>query len=128
MPPKSTAGAKTYDEITVLGLLLCIKNLGGSYNKVLADMSAIDGERSVSSFEHSLRSANKLAGELFTKQKAGQKLGPADIGRTVDVMGGGTPKKRAAVAGDDGGSARKKRTTVKKEAKLVDSGIDGMSV
>lgn len=125
MAPKAAPGGKTYDEVTVLGLLLCIKNLGGTYNKALADMAAIDRNRSTSTFEHSLRSANKLAGELFAKQKAGQQLGPADIGRMVDVMGGGTPKKRAAPIGEEGGSAKKKRMPAKKAVKQVDSGVDG---
>jgi len=71
MPPKTASGEKTYDEVTVLGLLLVIKQLGGTYNKALADMAALDGKRTVSSFEHSLRSANKLAAELLEKTKKG---------------------------------------------------------
>jgi hypothetical protein len=131
MPPKPVTGDKTYDEVTVLGLLLVIKQLGGTYSKTLADMAALDGKRTTSSFEHSLRAANKLAGELLEKTKTGAKLSPADIGRSVDGSPAGTapntPKKRKAADGDEdrGSAAKKKRTPAKKGSKPVDSGADG---
>lgn len=136
MPPKAAAGEKMYDEVTVLGLLLVIKAAGGTYNKVLADMSALDGKRTTSSFEHSLRAVNKLAGELFEKQKAGHKLGPADIGRDANgtaaapSAAANTPKKRgsAAAGNEDGGAAKKKRASGKKGGKKADTPVDGRPI
>lgn len=125
MPPKAAATGKQYDEVTVLGLLMTIKTLGGTYNKTLADMAALDGKRSTSSFEHSSRAANKLAGELLEKQKAGHTLKPIDIGRVVEG-GPAEPSTSAKAAnkrkgnnGEGAGSAKKTRTS--KAAKQVDS-------
>lgn len=87
------AGPKTYDELVVVALLMSLKAKGGTIAEAVKDMAALDGKRSVSGFEHSLRAPNKLAGVLNEKKTRGEALGPDDIGG----VGGGsptTPRKR----------------------------------
>jgi hypothetical protein len=102
MPPNAAiAGVgKQYDEIVVIVLLMALKSSGGAANPWYKDMSALDGTRSVSGFQHSLRAANKLAGELLEKKTKGEALVPEDVGRTSNGEGCGTvsPKKRKADA------------------------------
>jgi hypothetical protein len=98
MPP---ATVKQYDEVVVTALLVALKSKGGSLNEAIKDMVALDGNRTHSSFEHSLRAANKLAGDLNTKKLNGVALEPSDIPGTAPASAIGataspkTPKKRS---------------------------------
>jgi len=66
-------------------------------NPALKDMALLDGNRSVSGFEHQLRAANKIAGELLAKKNGGVELGPQDLGRPgTTPTPANTPKKRKA--------------------------------
>ncbi|KAF2436621.1 hypothetical protein EJ08DRAFT_644948, partial [Tothia fuscella] len=87
--------AKQYDEVVVVALLLALRDKGGSLAPYLKDMHALDGNRSISGFEHSLRAANKLAGELLAKKQSGEVLTPADLsGNSATAPTSATPKKR----------------------------------
>jgi hypothetical protein len=91
------AASKVYDETIIVALLMALKSKGGTYTEPLKDMVALNGNRTLSSFEHSLRAANKLAGEFNAKKASGQALTPADMpnesasGTTSTTA---TPKKR----------------------------------
>jgi hypothetical protein len=95
-PALSTATSKQYDAVVVTALLMQIKSSGGTINNALRHMSALDGFRTVSGFEHSLRALNKLAGELNAKEAKGEELGPEDMGNTAGNSGSpvATPRKR----------------------------------
>ena len=125
---KATVQAK-FDDVIVIALLMELKAAGISVGKKALDtMSDLHGNRTATGFQHALRAPIKLANELLEKQKGGEKLGPADLGRSPDGETNGataakaTPKKRVAAA--EGGSAKKKPAT-KKAAKPVDSGAEG---
>ncbi|KIW04161.1 uncharacterized protein PV09_04968 [Verruconis gallopava] len=72
---------KQYDEVVVIVLLMALKSSGGTASSWYQDMAALDGTRTVSSLEHSLRAANKLAGELLDRKRKGEAFEPALIGR-----------------------------------------------
>jgi hypothetical protein len=93
MSPKVDSSSKTYDEVVVVGLIMHVRSLGGSYMKALNDIAALDGKRSTSAFEHQLRAANKMAGDLLAKQSHGDKIVPTDLGRSSGDCPS-TPKKR----------------------------------
>jgi hypothetical protein len=63
--------SKKYDEVIVIALLVALKEKGGTMNPTLQLMSDLNGFRSASSFEHTLRSANKLAGSILAQKQAG---------------------------------------------------------
>jgi hypothetical protein len=88
--------AKQYDEIIVIALLMALREKSGSLNPHLKDMNALEGSRSVSIFEHSLRAANKLSAELLAKKQSGQILTSADMGSSASVPTATTPKKRGS--------------------------------
>lgn len=133
MPPKpDISTGKTHDEVVVLTLVMMLKENGHSLGKAAYEtMHKLHGERSVDSFNHSLRAINKLAGELVEKKKNGVELSPADVGRTSGGDGGAaanTPKKRkSASGGEDGGAAKKKRAPAKKGGKKADTPVGGRS-
>jgi hypothetical protein len=89
---------KTYDEIVVVALLMSLKAKGGSLAEALKDMNALDGTRTVSGFEHSLRAVNKLAGNLNEKKARGESIDPTDMpggsSATKDSARPTTPRKR----------------------------------
>ena len=72
---------------------MSLKSNGKSLADPLKDMVSLDGTRTLSSFEHSLRAANKLAGDLVTKKGNGESLSPADVGR-VPGEAPATPAKK----------------------------------
>jgi hypothetical protein len=78
-----SAEAKKYDDVVVVALLAVLREKGGPLNPGLALMKDLDGSRSTSSFEHSLRAANKMAMSIVAKRQAGQPITPADIGNTA---------------------------------------------
>jgi hypothetical protein len=80
---------KPFDSIVVTALIMALRANGGTINAALHHMSALNGNRTFSSFEHSLRELNKLAIELNNKVAAGQTLGPVDMGEEAAP---GTPK------------------------------------
>jgi hypothetical protein len=69
MPP--VIEPKKYDEVIIVALLLALKEKGGAMNPILQSMSDLDGSRTPSSFEHSLRAANKLASSILARKQAG---------------------------------------------------------
>jgi hypothetical protein len=87
---------KKYDDVVVVALLVALREKGGTLNPSLVLMKDLDGSRSTSSFEHSLRAANKLAASILAKKQAGQPITPADMGDTTaastPTSGNGTPK------------------------------------
>jgi hypothetical protein len=70
---------KTYGETVVVALLMSLKAKGGTLAECIKDMTYLDGTRKFASFEHSLRAASRLAGQLNDKKDAGQVIGPADM-------------------------------------------------
>lgn len=93
------AASKVYDEAVVVALLMALKAKGGTLAEPYKDMVKLDGSRTNSSFEHSLRNVNKLAGTLNDKKAKGEILTPADIGNNTTgdaptTPAKATPKKR----------------------------------
>lgn len=95
-PKAAVTGGKQYDEVVVLALLMHLKCGTTTINPILKDMALLDGNRSISGFEHQLRSANQLATKLLAKKNGGTDLSPADLGRPADTLTAApnTPKKR----------------------------------
>ncbi|TID16757.1 hypothetical protein E2P81_ATG09316 [Venturia nashicola] len=114
--------AKQYDETVVVALIMALKAKGGTTSEALKDMTSLDANRSLSSFEHQLRAANRLATTLNEKKSRGEALGPADVGGGSG--GGGNGRKRGAAAGGSVSSTPVKRArggkTKKEESEVKD--------
>jgi len=87
------AASKVYDETVVVAILMALKAKGGTLADPYKDMVLLDGSRTNSSFEHSLRNLNKLAGTLNDKKAKGQTLTPADMGNNTTGDAPNTPAK-----------------------------------
>ncbi|QDS68429.1 hypothetical protein FKW77_010796 [Venturia effusa] len=128
MAPTTSTGPKQYDETVVIALIMALKAKGGTLADPLKDMTALDGNRSQSGFEHSLRAVNRLATVLNEKKARGEGLGPGDVGGAgAGGAGGGvgaSPRKRGGGAAGSasstpkrvrGGKAKEEEKTVKDE-------------
>ncbi|OAL07142.1 hypothetical protein IQ06DRAFT_372185 [Phaeosphaeriaceae sp. SRC1lsM3a] len=118
----STAGQKMVPADCVSVLLMAIGNTSISkaqYNM----MSALDGSRTASSFEHQFRSITSKAKELKTRVDNGEVFEPvlAISKRGTTSASPATPKKRKAAGTDTDGTPSKKKTPEKEAAAATQS-------
>ncbi|KAH7379241.1 hypothetical protein DE146DRAFT_308827 [Phaeosphaeria sp. MPI-PUGE-AT-0046c] len=119
-PDSNNSGQKMVPADCVSVLLMAVGNTSISkaqYNM----MSALDGTRTASSFEHQFRSITSKAKELKTRADNGEVFEPVQPGNKRGLMSAypATPKKRKVMDTESEGTTSKKRTPSKKAAASV---------